>query len=92
MGQVVQVDHIIVSWIYEPSLDCTTDDGRRTTTTTTTTTTKSTAIANSEDLDFGRLRYFIIHDDDENVRDDDDYFYDEEDEDDLAWYEDSDGY
>jgi len=28
---VVQVDHIIVSWIYEPSLDCTTDDGRRTT-------------------------------------------------------------
>jgi len=31
MGQVVQVDHIIVSWIYEPSLDCTTDDGRRTT-------------------------------------------------------------
>jgi hypothetical protein len=90
MGQVVQVDHIIVSWIYEPSLDCTTDDGRRTTDDDD--DDDDEEYGYSEDLDFGRLRYFIIHDDDENVRDDDDYFYDEEDEDDLAWYEDSDGY
>ena len=46
-------------------------------------------------LDFGGLRYFIIHEDDVNERDDD-YFYDDDDDDDddedLAWYEDSDDY